>query len=572
MATAATVCCASTSSAFRTNVVCSMAPARMPSDTTAASITSLRVRGYTMPSERPPTWWLARPMRCSPLATEGGGATCSTRSTAPMSMPSSRLDVATTHGSCPLLSSCSTCRRRSFETEPWCALAMTSKAPCTKSLVAPMSERMPVGVEAPETSGPPGRASCPPAATPPSGPPGRSPRRFAYSSFSRAVSFSHRPREFTNTMVERCASTWSSTAASMSGQMEDEPARLSGDPAAGFADPPAMSVFKARSDFHASSCGARRGPPAPPLCAAGPAMSASAPPYAGMAVMSRTGTTTRTSRSGRPSSATTRTGRTPPRKRATSSRGRTVAESPMRCAGRSSRPSRRSRLSARCAPRLLPASACTSSTMTTSTVRRMSRAFDVSMRYSDSGVVMRMSGGLRRSARRSSGVVSPVRMPVRTGGAPPPCAASLSATPASGSCRLRSTSAPSALSGDTYSTRTPFARGRPSTKPGPSGSSGSPRSSAPSFARGRPPAAAFSCMSSSMANRNAARVLPEPVGATTSTFSPCPMASQARRCTGVGPAANAARNHARTTGENRPNPAAADRSFASSMAVLASFP
>ena len=75
-----------------------------------------------------------------------------------------------------------------------------------------------------------------------------------------------------------------------------------------------------------------------------------------------------------------------------------------------------------------------------------------------------------------------------------------------------------------------------------------------------------------MANRNAARVLPEPVGATTSTFSPCPMASQARRCTGVGPAANAARNHARTTGENRPNPAAADGSFASPMAVLASFP
>ena len=34
------------------------------------------------------------------------------------------------------------------------------------------------------------------------------------------------------------------SAASMSGQMEDEPARLSGDPAAGFADPPAMSVVQ----------------------------------------------------------------------------------------------------------------------------------------------------------------------------------------------------------------------------------------------------------------------------------------------------------------------------------------
>ena len=450
-----------------------------------------------------------------------------------------------------------------------------------------MSERMPVGAEAPETSGPPGRASCPPAATPPSGPPGRSPRRFAYSSFSRAVSFSHRPREFTNTMVERCASTWSSTAASMSGQMEDEPARLSGDPAAGFADPPAMSAFKARSDFHASSCGARRGPPAPPLRAAGPAMSASAPPYAGMAVMSRTGTTTRTSRSGRPSSATTRTGRAPPRKRATSSRGRTVAESPMRCAGRSSRPSRRSRLSARCAPRLLPASACTSSTMTTSTVRRMSRAFDVSMRYSDSGVVMRMSGGLRRSARRSSGVVSPVRMPVRTGDAPPPCAASLSASARkrllqvalhvraqrlerrhvqhAHALRARA----SAFGGRQASVAPPRSAGSPWSSGVPSSLAGGTSAAAAARPSG---AAAFSCMSSSMANRNAARVLPEPVGATTSTFSPCPMASQARRCTGVGPAANAARNHARTTGENRPNPAAADGSFASPMAVLASFP
>ena len=49
--------------------------------------------------------------------------------------------------------------------------------------------------------------------------------------------------------------------------------------------------------------------------------------------MSSTGTTT--SRSHRLSApgATTVTGRAPPRKRATSSTGRTVADSPMRCAG-----------------------------------------------------------------------------------------------------------------------------------------------------------------------------------------------------------------------------------------------
>ena len=37
----------------------------------------------------PPTWWPARPMRCSPRETAPGDSTCTTRSTAPMSMPSS---------------------------------------------------------------------------------------------------------------------------------------------------------------------------------------------------------------------------------------------------------------------------------------------------------------------------------------------------------------------------------------------------------------------------------------------------------------------------------------------------
>ena len=42
-----------------------------------------------------PTWWPARPMRCRPRATEGGASICTTRSTAPMSMPSSSDEVAT---------------------------------------------------------------------------------------------------------------------------------------------------------------------------------------------------------------------------------------------------------------------------------------------------------------------------------------------------------------------------------------------------------------------------------------------------------------------------------------------
>ena len=71
---------------------------------------------------------------------------------APMSMPSSRLEVATTQGSSPALSSRSTARRFSLETDPWCALAMSAGAPSPSSEVPPMSERMPG----------PGASSAPP--------------------------------------------------------------------------------------------------------------------------------------------------------------------------------------------------------------------------------------------------------------------------------------------------------------------------------------------------------------------------------------------------------------------------
>ncbi len=52
-----------------------------------------------------------------------------------------------------------------------------------------------------------------------------------------------------------------------------------------------------------------------------------------------------------------------------------------------------------------------------------------------------------------------------------------------------------------------------------------------------------------MAHRNAASVLPEPVGAITSAFSPRAMASHARACTAVG-APNVSANHVRTGSEN----------------------
>ena len=116
------------------------------------------------------------------------------------------------------------------------------------------------------------------------------------------------------------------------------------------------------------------------------------------------------------------------------SSGRWVAESPIRCG--SSPPSpvtrceSRSRVRARCEPRFDWATAWISSTITASTPVRISRTCEVIIRYSDSGVVIRMSGGVRRIAWRSFCGVSPVRSPTVTS-APIPC---------SGARRLRSTS------------------------------------------------------------------------------------------------------------------------------------
>ena len=101
---------------------------------------------------------------------------------------------------------------------------------------------------------------------------------------------------------------------------------------------------------------------------------------AGTRVMSATGTTTLTSGVAGSSSAMTVTGRAPPRKRAISARGATVADSPMRWAGRFRRLSRRSRDRARWVPRLAPAKEWISSTMTVSTVRSVARTALVSMR------------------------------------------------------------------------------------------------------------------------------------------------------------------------------------------------
>ncbi len=134
-----------------------------------------------------------------------------------------------------------------------------------------------------------------------------------------------------------------------------------------------------------------------------------------------------------------------------------------------------------------------------STPRSASRALEVSRRNSDSGVVIRMSGGLAASRRRSSAGVSPVRTATPMSGSGAPMACAVCRIPVSGARRFRSMSTASALSGEMYSTRQRSF-----------GSSG-----------------AGATASRSSAHRNADSVLPDPVGAMTRVFSPLPIAAQA---------------------------------------------
>ncbi len=114
----ATICCASTSSGLRGTTVVSIFPSRMRCATTAHSNRSARNLGKIRPFEVSPTLWPARPIRCSPAVTDFGDSTCSTRSIAPMSMPSSNDDVATRHGSSPAFSWSSTTSRSSRASDP----------------------------------------------------------------------------------------------------------------------------------------------------------------------------------------------------------------------------------------------------------------------------------------------------------------------------------------------------------------------------------------------------------------------------------------------------------------------
>ena len=194
-------------------------------------------------------------------------------------------------------------------------------------------------------------------------------------------------------------------------------------------------------------------------------------------------------------------------KRPTSSSGFCVADRPMRWGSRSCSAASRSSVSARCEPRLVAATAWISSRMIASTPVRISRAPLESMRYSDSGVVMRMSGGWRRIAARSLCGVSPVRTPTVRSARRSRAAARAGC----GRCRRRAPSAARRRRG---------ACGRRARE-----------------RAGRAP------------QRNAASVLPEPVGAVMSVCSPVAIAGQACAWTSVGPS-KAEANQSRTAGVN----------------------
>ena len=110
------------------SAICSTAPACMRSVSAAQARRSPRNFGMITPLLGTSMRWPARPMRCMPLATDGGDSTWMTRSIAPMSMPSSSDDVATSARSRPAFRSSSIRSRCSRAIEPWCACTSSSPA------------------------------------------------------------------------------------------------------------------------------------------------------------------------------------------------------------------------------------------------------------------------------------------------------------------------------------------------------------------------------------------------------------------------------------------------------------
>ena len=126
MPTSATICCASTSSGAGRGLIASSSPRRMLSSSAAHSTRSSRDSGNSRPFGSRPSPWPERPTRCSSAAITRGEPSWHTRSTSPMSMPSSSEDVATSALSSPALSRSSARSRCSFARLPWCDVTASS--------------------------------------------------------------------------------------------------------------------------------------------------------------------------------------------------------------------------------------------------------------------------------------------------------------------------------------------------------------------------------------------------------------------------------------------------------------
>ena len=125
-AVSATVCCASTSSGCGSITSRSSSPSFTALTSAAHSTRSSRERGKSRPLGVPRTVCPERPTRCRNVEIQRGEPIWHTRSTCPMSMPSSSDAVATSAFRLPARSRSSASRRASLERLPWCAVTASS--------------------------------------------------------------------------------------------------------------------------------------------------------------------------------------------------------------------------------------------------------------------------------------------------------------------------------------------------------------------------------------------------------------------------------------------------------------
>ena len=290
--------------------MCSISPRAHASDDDRRLEQVAAVLGEEAAERRASTWWPARPTRCRPAATDLGDSTCTTRSIAPMSMPSSSDDVATSAGRRPGL-------QHVLDLEPLLAgdrAVVGAGDVLLGELVQAMGDALGGAAAVHEDE-----------------------RRAVGAHQLEQARVDRRPDRLARLAVERRRAT--QLAHVGTGTITS---RSSGLRCAGVDD---LDVAVA-----------------------------------------------------------------PPRNRAISSSGRWVAESPTRCTGRRRSGARAARARAPGASRACSPPARGSRRRSPSrTPASISRAADVRIRYSDSGVVIRMSGGWRRIAARSRWGVSPLR-------------------------------------------------------------------------------------------------------------------------------------------------------------------